>query len=498
MTDLLLKSLDKQSSHPMQKQIYDIVRFAVLDHTLISGQKLPSSRALASDLKISRITISLAYDRLIAENYLITRAGNGTYVAPTLKQPLGAAPQSIHTQHSMQLSGRGSQLSFLPGGMGHTTGAFVPGVADSQAFPFHIWKRLIARHLSKGNLALSGYANHGGLSQLREAIAGYLKISRSVNCEPAQIIITSGTHQSVDLCARLLADVGDTAIVENPCHWAFPTVFAASGLEVAGGNVNDYGLDLENSYVPPRTKIVVVTPSHHYPTGVVMPLSRRLELLQSARAHNLWVIEDDYDSEFRYDGAPLPSLQGLDNDGRVIYIGTFSKAMFAGVRMGFLVVPSHLSKAFSRASTKLFRPGALHLQAALADFIYEGHFSQHIRKMRGEYSSRQDLLRFSLEKSLGDIVRLSSARAGLHVFAQFSADVNYQSVINESKREGIFLGTPCFVKNIPALENRCFVLGFGGVPLEKIETGVQSLTTAVSRSIDGERSSSSDPSDLGR
>lgn len=483
LTDLLLKNLDKQSSIPMQKQMYDTIRFAVLDHTLVSGQKLPSSRALAADLGVSRITVFLAYDRLIAENYLVTRAGNGTYVAPTLKQPLSAAPENVHTQHSMQLSRRGSQLSSLPGGMGNTTGAFVPGVADSQAFPFHIWKRLVARYLSKGNLALSGYADHGGLSQLREAIAGYLKISRSVNCDPGQIIITTGTHQAVDLCARLLADAGDTAIVENPCHWAFPTVFAASGLNVAGGEVNEQGLDLANSDVPPRTKIVVVSPSHQYPTGVVMPLSRRLELLQSARAQNLWVLEDDYDSEFRYDGAPLPSLQGLDTDGRVIYIGTFSKAMFAGIRMGFLVVPNHLSEAFTKASTKLFRPGALHLQAALADFIHEGHFAQHIRRMRTEYSSRQDLLRSSLEKSLGDMVSLSSARAGLHVFAECSSLVNYQSMIDESKREGIFLGTPCFVKNVPSLENRCFVLGFGAVPLERIEAGVQSLTMAMSRSL---------------
>lgn len=221
-----------------------------------------------------------------------------------------------------------------------------------------------------------------------------------------------------------------------------------------------------------------------------MPLSRRLELLQSAQAQNLWVIEDDYDSEFRYDGVPLPSLQGLDNDGRVIYIGTFSKAMFAGIRMGFLVVPHHLSEAFAKASTKLFRPGALHIQAALADFIYQGHFAQHIRKMRTEYSSRQNLLRLSLEKSLGDRVSLSSARAGLHVFAKFSPQVNYQSMINESKREGIYLGVPCFVTSAPTLENRCFVLGFGGVPLEMIEAGVQSLTTAMSRSIDGDRSGS--------
>ncbi|MFK3815986.1 PLP-dependent aminotransferase family protein [Pseudomonas sp. NPDC089407] len=483
LTDLLSRSLSKDSAVTLQRQIYEVIRRAVLDHTLVSGQKLPSSRALAAELGISRITISLAYDRLLSEDYLITSTGNGTFVAETLSQPLGAAADAVHTRCSMQLSHRGALLESLPGGAGVSSGAFVPGVADAEAFPFHIWRRLVSRHLGKGDLKLAGYTNNGGLLGLREAVASYLKISRSVTCDPGQVIITSGTHQSVDLCARLLADVGDAALVENPCHWAFPTVLTASGMQVVAGDVDMQGLSVESSFLPVNTKLVVVSPSHHYPTGVVMPLSRRLELLQSARAGKLWILEDDYDSEFRYDGAPLPSLQGLDTDGRVIYIGTFSKAMFAGIRLGYMVVPPHLADAFANASTKLYRSGSLHIQAAVADFIHGGHFHQHIRKMRTEYAARQETLRGEVKRRMGDLVTLSEARAGLHLFARFANGVDYQSVLYESRKQGLSLGLPCFVNSMPSLENRCVVLGFGSVPLPDIHAGVERLTIAVEKSM---------------
>lgn len=483
LTDLLSQHLDRSSARSLQGQIYEVVRRAVLDHTLCTGQKLPSSRALAVDLGISRLTVSLAYDRLIAENYLVASTGSGTFVAETSSQPLGAAPETAHAKFSMRLSRRGTQLDFLPGGLIQSSGAFVPGVADAESFPYHVWRRLVARHISKGDLQLAGYASEGGLSSLREAVASYLKISRSVNCEASQIIITAGTHQSVDLCARLLADVGDSALVENPCHWAFPTVLTASGLQLVAGTVDEQGLALHESQLPANTKMVVVSPSHHYPTGVVMPLSRRLDLLQGARTNNLWVLEDDYDSEFRYDSSPLPSLQGLDTEGRVIYIGTFSKSMFAGIRLGYLVVPKHLSEAFAKGAAKLFRTGGLHIQAALADYIHEGHFAQHIRRMRTEYASRQDLLRSTLGRHLPGMVELSEARAGLHLFARFTSQIRDQKLIDETRKEGLLLGSPCFIRSIPKFENRTFVLGFGGVPLDKIEAAVERLARAVGRSL---------------
>nr|WP_252717107.1 PLP-dependent aminotransferase family protein [Herbaspirillum sp. B65] len=194
------------------------------------------------------------------------------------------------------------------------------------------------------------------------------------------------------------------------------------------------------------------------------------------------MLEDDYDSEFRYDGPPLPSLQGLDSDHRVIYVGTFSKAMFAGIRMGYIVVPPHLADAFTNASAKLLRPGNLHLQAALADFIHLGHFSQHIKRMREEYGERQSTLRSALKERLGEMVQLSEARAGLHLFTRLSEQVNYERIIQEARKDGLVLGLPYFVGSRPDLQSRSIILGYGGVPLEEIEAGVVRLAKAVSRS----------------
>ncbi|AIO30493.1 aminotransferase class I and II family protein [Burkholderia cenocepacia] len=483
LTDLLAHGLSRTGGATLQHQIYDVVRRGVLDHTLVAGQKLPSSRALADELGVSRITVSLAYDRLIAENYLIARTGSGTFVAATSSRPLSEPGETAHARHSMTLSRRGAQLEHLPGGVTQSYGAFVPGVADTPMFPFHIWRRLIARHIGKGDLSLSGYALDGGYARLRAAVASYLKISRSVVCEPEQVIITSGTHQSIDLCARLLTDPGDAAIVENPCHWAFPTVLSAAGVQLVARTVDAAGLSLNEADTPAHARLVVTSPSHQYPTGAVMPLARRLELLQSARARNLWVMEDDYDSEFRYDGTPLPSLQGLDSDARVIYGGTFSKAMYPGVRVAYLVVPAHLADTFAKACAKLYRPGQLHIHAALADFIDDGHFAQHLRRMRIEYAERQALLRDALQAEFGDTIRLSDARAGLHLFAHFDAAVSTRTLIDVARADGLILGSPHFVAPHATLQDRSIVLGFGGVAQAAIGDGVKRLGRAYARSL---------------
>jgi GntR family transcriptional regulator/MocR family aminotransferase len=484
LTDLLAQALSRSGDEPLQRQIYRVVRRAVLDHTLVAGQKLPSSRALSQDLNVSRITVSLAYDRLIAENYLNASSGSGTFVAPTSARPLRGESDASHAVHTMTLSQRGKMLDTLPGGLNASSGAFVPGVPDASTFPFHLWRRLVSRHIGKGDLSLSGYATDGGgFGPLREAVASYLRISRAVACTPEQVIITSGTHQSIDLCARLLTDPGDMALVENPCHWAFPTVLAAAGLSIGAGVVDRFGLSLDASHMPRHTRLVVTSPSHHYPTGVIMPLSRRLELLQSARERNLWVMEDDYDSEFRYDGPPLPSLQGLDSDARVIYVGTFSKAMFSGVRLGYLVVPAHLARDFANACAKIYRPGQLHLQAAVADFINEGHFAQHIRRMRVEYGERQNLLRAALTSRLGDAVSLSEARAGLHLFMRMNVEIDLDTLLERAKADDVVLGVPCFVGARPELEGRSVVLGFGGVSQPEIAGGVARLARAIERSL---------------
>lgn len=482
LSDLLSGAISRESEQPLQRQIYEIVRRGVLDHTLVAGQRLPSSRALAEELGISRITISLAYDRLISESYLTARGGSGTFVEHTGARPLAAVSPETAARQRLGLSSRGEVTGGGTGGMGQHTGAFVPGITDATLFPFHVWKRLLSRHLGKSNLALAGYSKDGaGFLPLREAIANYLRISRSVVCRPEQVIVTAGTHQSVDLCARLLADAGDAALVESPCHWAFPPLLTAAGIRVYPASLDDCGVNLSASKVPRRTRLLISSPSHQYPTGVVMPLSRRLELLQAARANGLWIIEDDYDSEFRYDGAPIPSLQGLDTDGRVIYMGTFSKTMFAGLRMSYMVVPEHMAHAFSNACARIYRPGHLHLQAALADFMNDGHFSQHIKRMRLEYADRQGLLRDELLRQVGGLIELSQAKAGLHVYARLAPQVSVSELITQAQTENIVVGLPHFLPDHTPDDRNAVVLGYGGVPGPQIPAGVERFARALDR-----------------
>ncbi|AZY51405.1 PLP-dependent aminotransferase family protein [Bordetella avium] len=481
LADLLTGSLSRAADEPLQKQIYEIVRRGVLDHTLAAGQRLPSSRALAEELGVSRITVTLAYERLIAESYLSARGGSGTFVEQTVDKPLRTAGAPDLIEHERPaLSARGAITGSGTGGLGQHTGAFVPGIADASLFPFHIWRRLVSRHLNKSNLELAGYAKDGaGFLPLRMAIANYLRLSRSVVCEPAQIIVTAGTHQSVDLCARLLAESGDSALVESPCHWAFAPVLGAAGLRTRAARLDDQGIDIAASPLPRRARMVITSPSHQYPTGVIMPLARRLELLQQARARSLWVLEDDYDSEFRYDAAPIPSLQGLDADGRVIYMGTFSKTMFAGLRLSYMVVPEHVAHAFSNACARIYRPGHLHLQAALADFMNDGHFSHNIKRMRLEYAQRQSVLREALERRIGEPLRLSQARAGLHVYARLGPEICVQALADAARAEALVLGMPHFLDDDTHSDRQAVVLGYGGVPSDHIEEGVSRLARSL-------------------
>ncbi|HEY0295939.1 MAG TPA: PLP-dependent aminotransferase family protein [Bordetella sp.] len=488
LSDLLAGALSREAEQSLQRQIYEIVRRGVLDHTLVAGQRLPSSRALADELGISRITVSLAYDRLIAESYLTARSGSGTFVERTVERPLAGISQAEIARQRPGISTRGAVIGSGTGGLGQHSGAFVPGIADAALFPFHIWRRLLARHLDKSNLALAGYAKDGaGFLPLRETIANYLRISRSVVCEPSQVIITAGTHQSVDLCARLLADAGDAALVESPCHWAFPPVLAAAGLGVRAAGLDEHGVTLAPGRIPRRTRMLITSPSHQYPTGVVMPLSRRLELIQAARDRALWIIEDDYDSEFRYDGAPIPSLQGLDTDGRVIYMGTFSKTLFAGLRMSYMVVPGHVAHAFSNACARIYRPGHLHLQAALADFMADGHFSHNIKRMRVEYAERQGVLREALHAKAGDLMTLSEARAGLHVYARLAPRVPAARLAEAARAEGLVLGMPHFLPDHDGRDRNAVVLGYGGVPTAHIADGVDRLARALARVAESKR-----------
>ena len=284
---------------------------------------------------------------------------------------------------------------------------FTPGIADFSAFPVPLWQRLQNKHWRMTYPDMLDYNAAGGYAPLRRAVADYLRVSRSVHLDADDVIITSGTQQSLELCAQMLADHGDTVWVEDPAYWGAAKAFMASGLKMHAVAVDAEGLSPTAADDAQPPKLIYVTPSHQYPTGAVMSLPRRHQLLAQARAHSAWILEDDYDSDFRFSGPPISSLEGLDVDGRVLYLGSFSKVLYPGLKLGYLVVPKSLVAAFRQAHYDLNRPGQMPLQAALAEFIEMGHFASTLRRARQSYAERRQCLLNALAPCLSD----SSPRA---------------------------------------------------------------------------------------
>ncbi|AOJ05188.1 DNA-binding protein [Burkholderia mayonis] len=475
LSDWLAARLERHSAEPMYRQLLRLMQQAILSGELTPGTKLPSSRMLAADLAIARNTVLHVYDQLTTEGYVLTTTGSGTYVADTRPDaaamraqagaPAHASDESAaawQRAHGGALSARGTQLIKYAGVSRRQWGAFMPGVPDVSEFPTRTWSRLQARLWKEANPELLTYAPGGGYRPLRRALSDYLRVARSVKCSPDQIIITTGIHQSIDLSVRLLADVGDRAWVEEPCYWGVRSVLQAAGLVLAPVPVDQEGLaprpqDLKH---PPR--LVLVTPSHQYPLGMVMSLARRRMLLEYARQHQCWIIEDDYDSEFRYGSRPLASLQGLDDAGRVIYVGSLGKMLFPSLRLGYMVVPEHLVETFRTGLSELYREGQLMQQAVLAEFIMDGYLTSHVRRMRALYGERRQLLIDAIHARFGDALPVMGDEAGLHLViglpngcddraitqTAFDADVIVRPLTTyynhaETAREGLLLGYAC-------------------------------------------------------
>ncbi|MYM23476.1 aminotransferase class I/II-fold pyridoxal phosphate-dependent enzyme [Duganella sp. FT135W] len=435
-SDLLATALAQTGAHPrlsQQRRLYEAAKAAIHQQRLGAGSKLPSSRDLARDLGIARNTVIAAFEQLAAEGYVITSKGSGTYVADlqahnALMRGVGSAPQARVAQRaalpSVRLSRRGQELTSYAAGPQFEIQPFAPGDPDFSSFPFKLWQRLQNRVWREARNDLLDYGQSGGHQPLRQAITEYLRISRSVKVEVEQVMITAGTQQSLDLCAQLLADAGDTAWVEDPCYWGASRVFQARELKLRPITVDHDGMKLDDKDLATKPRLIYVTPSHQYPTGAVMSLARRRELLDVAVRKDAWILEDDYDSEFRYTGRPLAALQGLDNDDRVLYMGTFSKVLYPGIKVGYLVVPPALIPAFRSALYDLQRPGQLTVQATLTDFITLGHFTTHVRKIRQTYGARRELLRRMLVLRLPAGVTISKEESGLHLVIELPDSVD--------------------------------------------------------------------------
>jgi GntR family transcriptional regulator / MocR family aminotransferase len=401
---------------PLSRQIYLWFRQAILRRVMLSGERLPSSRELAEQLHVSRTVVVLAYEQLLAEGFVMGRAGSGTYVAEALS---GARLSARTARIKVRLSRYGraaanaATANFPEQPRARLRYDFAYGRSDVEMFPFEMWRRMLLRNARKASLRSLDYGPTGGSAALREAIAIHLRRSRAVICDPAQIIVVSGSQQALDLVARVLIERGDSIAIENPCYQGTREVLRSSGARLLPVAVDRDGLN--PAKLAEGTRMVFVTPSHQFPTGAILSLPRRLALVDWARRNDALVVEDDYDGEYRYEDQSLQSLQGLDADGRVIYIGTFSRTVFSSLRIGYLIVPKPLVSVFTSAKWLCDRHTATLEQETLAEFISSGLYERHLRRVRRRNAARREALRDAVARYLGARVEVTGFGAGAHV-----------------------------------------------------------------------------------
>ncbi|UCE32129.1 MAG: PLP-dependent aminotransferase family protein [Burkholderiales bacterium] len=466
-------------SHGVQRRLYLALRHAVLRVELPGGAALPASRMLSAELGIGRSTVVRVYEQLLAEGYLRSATGSGTFVSDSLRMRRPSAGRSTASMHARTgLSTRGSRIAAQAGSSPFQAGAFVPGVPDVSHFPFAIWRRLVARQIRHERRQLAHYG-FGGYGPLRQALAEYLRVTRMMSVRPQQILILNGAHQAIDLCARMLCDEGDSVWMEDPGYWGARSVLDACGLSIDPVAVDEQGMDASAALEPSAPRLIFVSPSSQYPTGVVMSLERRLHLLERARAAGAWIIEDDYDNELRYHPHAVGSLFGLDPGQKVIYVRTFSKVMFPGLRLAYLVVPERLVDPFARGNAELYREGRMIEQAAMAEFIDAGHFTRHLRRMRGLYQERRDRLSEAIESRLGGLVVTHGGQAGLHLLYRFTRELDDAALADRTLREGIVFRPLTLYYRDPARGAPGMNLGFAAVPVERMAPAVDVLAGAI-------------------
>ena len=485
LAELLQNELERQDFHPRlpgYKRVYEAIRSAIVNRRLPAGSKLPSSRDLARELSASRNMIVAAYDQLQAEGYVSSQTGSGTYVTDVLPDGLSdsyssEAPAANNTPEqdaNITLSQRGSRLTREQGYNAYEVQPLaLSGKMDLLNFPIKTWQRVQNQVWRREDVALYDYDSRGGYAPLKKAVADYLRISRGVVLDPEQVLITAGTQQSLDLISRMLADQNDVAWVENPCYWGAWSSFYANDLNIRPIAVDAEGMSPSTEDLnSPAPKFIYITPSHQYPTGAVMSLTRRRQLIEYAQQSGAWLLEDDYDSEFRYSGRPVASLQGLAHESgisRVLYMGTFSKVMFPGIKLSYLVLPQPLIESFKIALYDLYRPGQLHLQASLAEFIQQGHFTTHIRRLRQAYAQRRTILLAVLNKALNNPVDQIVDDAGLNLVVKLPAHTNDVEIANRCHTQGLSV-RPLSRYYIGETDVRGLVVGFAYVDASDLVT----------------------------
>jgi GntR family transcriptional regulator / MocR family aminotransferase len=473
-------AVNKNAARSLYRQVYEGYRKAIVEGNVRAGQRVPSTRVLALELGISRIPVLSAYAQLLAEGYLESRVGSGTIVSRSLPerattvQPSNAASAKISSRKRPLSKGCLRLTSRKDFYRRRGSGMFVASQVAFEHFPLQVWNSLVTRHIRSTNAQSLDYGDPMGMKELREAIAAHLRTARGVHCEAQQIMIVSGSQQGLEVTARMLLDPGNRVWMEEPGYGFAQGVFASGGCEIVPVPVDAEGLNVAAGIKKCRTaRAALVTPSHQYPLGVTMTASRRFQLLDWAERYGSWIIEDDYDSEYRYESMPVTSLQGLDRNARVVYIGTFSKVLFPSLRLGYIVVPADLVDRFLAVRFAMdIGPATFH-QAVLADFIREGHFSRHIRRMRAVYAERRSVLIESIRRELGPAAEIQGAEAGMHVCVILKG-ISDLEVAERAARENLWL-IPLSRLYLGKTTRQGFILGFGSMAVEEIPGAVRKL-----------------------
>lgn len=485
--------LDQNEAVPLYRQLYKRLRDAILTGHLEAGTRLPSTRVLASTLGVSRTTTALAYEHLQLEGYIQSRVGDGTRVTHAQPEQLFQEKSAARiTQEATEISESfpvlpGQRIQQLlnapyPEGCDANAGLFRVGQPDVTSFPYEIWARLLARHARQSLPTIPFYQDTQGYAPLRQAIATHIGLTRGVHCSPEQIFLTAGAQGALDLITRVVLDPGDPAWIEDPGYSGARGALLAAGSRLIAVPVDEEGLDVESGrQLAPEARLAIVTPSHQFPTGITMTLSRRFALLEWSREAGAWIVEDDYDSEYRFSGRPLEALHDLDRAGRVLYIGTFSKVLFPALRLGYLVAPTELLKSlFAMQRCIAIHPPLLE-QMALADFITGGYFARYVRKMRQIYKERRDALIDALRRELSKNIEISVPEAGMHLAVWFPPEIDVQAIAQRAATSGLdILPISQFAQRL--LQRDGLVLGFASASPRELRAGVHALALALQAS----------------
>ncbi|MEC4812790.1 MAG: PLP-dependent aminotransferase family protein [Scytonema sp. PMC 1069.18] len=479
-------TLNRGSSLPLYRQICEELRRLILSGYLLPGQRIPSSRALAKSCKVSRATVNLSYEELLSEGYLKSSHGAGTFVNDQIPKTFIQSTDPTHqlTQaKQIKLSKYGTHIAkskpFRPIEQ-HLPINFLYRQPAFDQLSLQQWGRLLVHHC-QFNLKLLDYGNDLlGYRELRKAISLHLTQSRGLRCEADQVLIVNGSQQALDLVTRILCDSGDWVGMENPGYLNAHHTFLAQGSRVLPVPVDESGIVIEHllGFTNAKLRFVYVTPSHQFPSGRVMSLSRRLELLSWAQSSGAMIIEDDYDSAYSYGNQSIPPLQELDKSGAVIYIGTFSKELFPALQIGYLVLPKHLVNVFANAKCLTDLQSPLLEQQVLTDFINEGHLERHIKRIRNLYYQRRQTLVQALSMYLGECATILDENAGMHLMVHLQTSLNDEEIIHRASQVGVGLISAAQNYSNASYEGK-FIIGYTDLTVQQIQEGIYKLAKVL-------------------